>query len=123
MPLDNNEKRQMNEVVDFYNGSDVSLDLTYGNETYGVVKAHNTVKAPRFVAEYWAKRNLLYKVVEDSPESQMIEAEKQELAGVEQIYDAQNQQNKDTLKQAQEIVAAKAIVEGAKAQGDTPPAK
>jgi hypothetical protein len=123
MPLDNNEKRQMNEVVDFYNGSDFPLDLTYGNETYGVVKAHNTVKAPRYVAEYWAKRNLSYKVMEDSPEALLIESEKQEVAGVEQIYDAQNQQNQATVKQAQEIVAAKAIVDGAKAQGDTPPAK
>ena len=71
------------ELVEFHNGSDFDLNMTWAGRSYGTAPAHETVKVVRFVAEHWARRNEKFQLVEDSPVAQEIEKEKKETGAAE----------------------------------------
>jgi hypothetical protein len=90
----------MYEMVTFFNDTDQEVTLTgvtaqvtenadggtttvNNEQTYGVCPPHARVTVPRFVGEYWARRNMRYHLEEDSDVARMIEKEKQDLGTTE----------------------------------------
>lgn len=97
-----------NEVVEFHNGSDHDLNMVWGGRLYTVCKAHQTVSVVRFVAEYWAKRNKNYQLVEDSDRARNIEKYKAEVSGTE-ITELQRRDEEAEAKKAQEEREAESL--------------
>lgn len=92
-----NAHRNMGEQVNFRNDTDYPLIMTGvtanvieksdgGTTTvnteyvYGTCQPGTTITVPRSVAEFWARRNVKYHLVEDSDVARLIEKEKGEMA-------------------------------------------
>lgn len=96
------------EMVKFFNNTDSPVDLVMRDPSnrpfnYGTVAARNTVSAPRFVAEFYARKNINYHVVDAGGVSEVIEDEKKELDSIEAISRAEAEAKEAELKEENEL--------------------